>query len=162
GLEQGFTLAASPAPRPMPHKDGEWLRVALTVSEGWRASLRGDQQGAVFERQADGLRLWDDQLGASYARWRTRPARDGLAGRTLSLPVDDAQYVYPLTMDPIITQQQKLVAADAAGHEQFGAAVALSGDTAVIGVPLDDLNGVSNQGSAYVFTRSGAAWSLQQ
>src|SRR5262249_44835812 len=68
GLEQGFTLAASPAPRPMPHKDGEWLRVALTVSEGWRASMRGDQQGAVFERQADGLRLGYDQLVASDAQ----------------------------------------------------------------------------------------------
>jgi hypothetical protein len=67
-----------------------------------------------------------------------------------------------LSIDPILTQQQKLAAADAAALDQFGAAVALSGDTAVVAAPLDDQKGVSNQGSVYVFTRSGAVWTLQQ
>jgi len=69
---------------------------------------------------------------------------------------------YANNIDPLFTQQQKLTAADAAALDQFGAAVALDGDTAVIGAPLDDLKGVSNQGSVYVFLRSGASWSLQQ
>ena len=158
GLEQGFTLAAPPAGK----RQGEWLRVALSVGEGWRASLRGDKQSAFFERQADGLRLGYDQLQTYDAQGRTLPARMELAGDTLALVVDDAQAVYPLTIDPIFTQQQKLTAADAAAGDQFGAAVALSGDTAVIGAPLDDLSGVSNRGSVYVFVRSGTSWSLQQ
>ncbi|MGH9840105.1 MAG: FG-GAP repeat protein, partial [Blastocatellia bacterium] len=158
GLEQGFTLAAPPTPR----QAGEWLRVALSIGDGWRVSLRGDGQGALFERQADGLRLGYDHLLASDAQGRTLPARMELDGGALALLVDDAQAVYPLTIDPILTQQQKLTAVDAAALDQFGAAVALSGDTAVIGAPLDDLKGVGNQGSVYVFTRSGTSWSLQQ
>jgi len=161
GLEQGFTLAAPPAPR----EAGEWLRVALTLGapdSGWRASVRGDGQGAYFERQVDGLRLSYDHLAAFDAQGRALPARMAVAGDTLALLVDDAQAVYPLTIDPLFTQQAMLTAADAAAGDQFGAAVSLSGDTAVIGAPLDDLKGVSNQGSVYVFLRSGTSWSLQQ
>jgi len=135
GLEQGFTLAAPPAGE----RRGEWLRVALTVGNGWRASLRGDRQGAVFERQADGLRLGYDHLAAYDAQGRTLPARMALAGDKLALLVDGAEAVYPLTIDPIITQQRKLTAADGAAGDTFGEAVALSGDTAVIGAQRDDV-----------------------
>jgi FG-GAP repeat len=41
----------------------------------------------------------------------------------------------------------------------FGAALALSGDTLVVGAPLDD-NGAPDVGSAYVFRRIGATWGL--
>ncbi len=44
----------------------------------------------------------------------------------------------------------KLVASDAAAHDQFGFAVALSGDTAVAGSPYDSDTGFGS-GSAYVF-----------
>jgi len=119
--------------------------------------VRGDGQGAVFERQADGLRLGYDQLQAQDAQGRTLPARMELDGGALALLVDDARAVYPLTIDPILTQQQKLTAADGAAVDRFGAAVVLSGDTAVIGASSDDVTG-ADQGSAYVFTRSGAVW----
>ncbi len=87
GLEQGFTLAAPPAR----HEQGEWLRVALAVGDGWRASVRGDQQGAYFERQSDGLRLGYDELLASDAQRRTLPVRMEVEGDSLSLLVDDSQ-----------------------------------------------------------------------
>ena len=58
------------------------------------------------------------------------------------------------------TQQAKLVAADGAPGDYFGYCVAVSGDTALIGAVLDDL-GFTDQGSAYVFTRSGTAWTQQ-
>jgi len=54
----------------------------------------------------------------------------------------------------------KLVADDGATNDFFGFSVALSGDTAVIGVLRDDDNG-NDSGSAYVFTRSGTTWSQQ-
>ena len=54
----------------------------------------------------------------------------------------------------------KLVADDGASNDFFGFSVALSGDTAVIGVLRDDDNG-NDSGSAYVFTRSGTTWSQQ-
>ena len=61
----------------------------------------------------------------------------------------------------ILTQQQKLTAADGAPDDRFGTAVALSGNTAVIGVPQDDVT-FANQGSAYVFVRNGTSWSPPQ
>jgi uncharacterized protein (TIGR03437 family) len=51
-------------------------------------------------------------------------------------------------------EQQKLTG--------VGAFIALSGDTAVIGSPGDDVGNNQGQGSAYVFVRSGAAWLQQQ
>jgi hypothetical protein len=60
------------------------------------------------------------------------------------------------------TFQQKLTAPDAAAGDQFGNAVALSGETALIGAWGDDNAHGAGAGSAYVFLRSGTTWSLQQ
>jgi FG-GAP repeat protein len=60
-----------------------------------------------------------------------------------------------------VSQQAKLTAADGAAFDEFGHSVAVSGDTAVVGVQLDDVGANVNQGSAYVFTRSGSSWTLQ-
>lgn len=59
------------------------------------------------------------------------------------------------------TQQQKLGASDAERDRHFGTSVALSGDTAMIGVPNDHDAGFFS-GSAYVFVRSGSNWTQQQ
>lgn len=56
------------------------------------------------------------------------------------------------------TQQQRLVADDGAFIDFFGSAVALSGDTVVVGAYGDDIGSNVEQGSAYVFTRNGATW----
>lgn len=55
------------------------------------------------------------------------------------------------------TQQAELFATDGAINDQFGCSVSLKGDTALVGAYGHD----SNEGSAYVFTRSGTAWSQQ-
>lgn len=55
------------------------------------------------------------------------------------------------------TQQVKLTAADGAGNDLFGGSVALAGDTALVGAYGDDYE----QGSAYVFARSGASWTQE-
>jgi hypothetical protein len=55
------------------------------------------------------------------------------------------------------TQQKELTASDSAQYDQFGASVTVSGDTAVIGAP-----GKNDQGVAYVFVRSGTEWTQQQ
>jgi uncharacterized repeat protein (TIGR01451 family) len=60
------------------------------------------------------------------------------------------------------TQQQKLTAADGASGDSFGYGVAVSGETALIGAFRDDTPGGMDAGSAYVFVRSGTAWSQQQ
>jgi len=59
------------------------------------------------------------------------------------------------------TQQAKLVAGDGAVGDAFGYSVALNRDTALVGAYGDDVGANSDQGSAYVFTRSGATWTQQ-
>ena len=54
-------------------------------------------------------------------------------------------------------QQAKLTASDGAALDDFGWFTAISGSTAVVGSPFKN----SNTGAAYVFVRSGTAWSQQ-
>jgi len=51
----------------------------------------------------------------------------------------------------------RLMASDGEAFDSFGAGVAVSGDTVVIGAPFDDDAGLDT-GSAYVFVRSGTTW----
>lgn len=51
----------------------------------------------------------------------------------------------------------KLLPSVGAAGDNFGHQVAVSGDTAVVGVPYDDLLG-PDAGAAYVFVRSGTGW----
>jgi hypothetical protein len=56
------------------------------------------------------------------------------------------------------TQQAKLLAADAANNDYAGRAVAISGDTAVIGAAGADDGDNQDLGAAYVYVRSGGTW----
>jgi hypothetical protein len=58
-------------------------------------------------------------------------------------------------------QQAHLTASDGAGDDWFGIAVAISGDTIVVGAGADDVGADAQQGSAYVFVRSGTTWTQQ-
>ena len=60
-------------------------------------------------------------------------------------------------------EQQKLLASDIASNESFGRSVALSsdGNTAIIGADFEDTSPNTNNGAAYVFTRSGSTWTQQ-
>lgn len=58
------------------------------------------------------------------------------------------------------SQQAKLTASDGYGSDYFGYSVSIDGDSAIVGAYLDDDMG-SSSGSAYVFVRSGSAWSQQ-
>ena len=58
-------------------------------------------------------------------------------------------------------QQAELTAADGRAGDKFGIDVDISGETAVIGAFQDDIGASTDQGSAYVFVRSGATWTQQ-
>jgi hypothetical protein len=60
------------------------------------------------------------------------------------------------------TLQQKLTASDGEWGDHFGASVAISDGTLVVGAIADDIDGNDNQGSVYVFTRNGMVWTEQQ
>lgn len=57
------------------------------------------------------------------------------------------------------SQEAKLLAADGAAMDEFGRAVALSGNTALIGAHMHAVGAKAGQGSAYVFVRNGTTWS---
>ena len=54
--------------------------------------------------------------------------------------------------------RQWFSASDGAKGDSFGSAVAIDGDTIVVGVPGDTLGPVEFQGTAYVFVRNGEQW----
>ncbi|MBI1762033.1 MAG: VCBS repeat-containing protein [Acidobacteria bacterium] len=79
-----------------------------------------------------------------------------LCGLTRVLGFDQA----PLQLNGFV-QQARLIANDGEGSDQLGRSVAISGDTVVAGAPGDNIGANANQGSAYVFRRSGATWAQE-
>ena len=72
-----------------------------------------------------------------------------------------AAYVFTRSNNQWI-QQAKLSASDGKAEDTFGGKVALSGDTAVVGVIRDDGDVAGkDSGSAYIFQRTGTSWSQQ-
>lgn len=60
------------------------------------------------------------------------------------------------------SQQAKLHASDPGLMDSFGQGGDIDGDTVAIGAYWDDIGGNGDQGSVYVFTRSGTTWTEQQ
>ena len=80
----------------------------------------------------------------------------------------DAGQVYVFTRSGGIsgskwTIQQKFQGDDTQQLDNFGHAVGISGDgnTAIVGAPLENVSG-TDQGAAYIFTRSNDTWTQQQ
>ena len=69
----------------------------------------------------------------------------------------NAGAAYVFTRDPLSrewSQPIKLTASDGDEDDRFGHSVAVVGDTVVVGAYGDD----GNRGAAYVFTKTGGAW----
>lgn len=74
-----------------------------------------------------------------------------------TVPAAGAAYVFVRTGGAWVLQA-RLVASDGFSFDLFGRAVAIDGDTIVVGAEYDDNTAGIDAGSAYVFTRSGATW----
>jgi sugar lactone lactonase YvrE len=153
GLEQGFTLYRRPA---MDHESGP-LTIALDVTGGLLAEQRGDDDSVVFE-SGKGVVLRYAGLMARDARGQVLPSRVEARGHEIMLIVEDRKAQYPLVVDPTWTQQQTLAAPDGTAYGYFGAAVSVSGDTAVVGA----WGASDTRGTAYVFVNTAGKWILQQ
>ncbi len=81
-------------------------------------------------------------------------------GPTTPSTVPGAAYVFvkPGGNWADMTQTAKLTASDGAVNDRFGISVAISGDIIVAGALFDDIGTNTNQGSAYVFVKSGGGW----
>ena len=155
GLEHGFTLSEPPGAR----QQGVPLRLALQVGAGWQATASED--GKRVALRGAGAVVEYGKLVVSDSEGRNIPARLTVANEQVVIEAEDHDAAYPLTIDPLFTFQQRLQAADGMARDRFGAAVALSGDTVVIGAPMNDVT-QWDQGSAYVFVRQGAMWTQLQ
>jgi hypothetical protein len=131
-----------------------------------------DGAGAAYVSTRTG-EAWAQQallLAADAAPWDAFGAAVAISGDTALVGAPGrangadeeagAAYVFART-DGVWTQQAQLLASDAAALDSFGAAVALSGNTAVIGAPYHTVSGDVEAGAAYVFTRTGATWTEQ-
>jgi hypothetical protein len=160
---------------------------------GWSVSISGDGAYAVIGARVDDVGANTDQgsayifvrSGTSWTQQAKLVASDGAAGDQFGCSVsisadgayaaigafaDDAgansdqgsAYIF-VRSGTSWTQQAKLVASDGAAGDYFGWSVSISGDGAyaVIGAYVDAIGANSNQGSAYIFVRSGASWTQQ-
>ncbi|HAI57744.1 MAG TPA: hypothetical protein DCM04_07360 [Saprospirales bacterium] len=64
--------------------------------------------------------------------------------------------------DPSVwSQEALLLPAGGNALDKIGERVAISGDTVMLGAPLDD-DTATDSGAAYIYTRSGSSWTLEQ
>src|SRR5579871_392822 len=149
GLEQGFTLSAPPA------SGNGVIEIALGVDGALHPKLQSSTEVALLDShdravlRYGGLKAWD-------ARGHALDSRIAVANDVVRLIVDDAAAVYPITIDPTVTQVT-LTASDAASSTRFGQSVAISGTTAVVGAPSSG----GTVGAAYIFISSGGSWQQQ-
>ncbi len=125
-------------------------------------------QGSVYVFTRNGA-TWTQQQhlvasdGAAGDQFGVRVALDGDTAVVGAYIAGNQGSAYVFTRSGTTwTQQQKLVASDGAAGDRFGRSVALDGDTAVVGANRDAVGATGDQGSAYVFTRSGTTWTEQQ
>ncbi len=168
GLEQGWTFSYRPEHS---EKDRELkLRLSVRGNLGARVSEGGARvefltdAGEVATTYA-GLKAWDADGKALAVRFEEN------GKRALMISVDDREAHYPLTIDPV-AQQAYLKASNSEYNDCFGEAVAISGDTVVVGAAYESssatgVNGNQSSnaspasGAAYIFVRSGGVWTQQ-
>lgn len=168
-----------------------WLQQKLTAADGALGDGFGNAValgpdtalvGASFDTigaaQYQGSAYVFVRSGTTWSQQQKLTASDGAMGGMLGYAVSisgdtalvgamgdlsakGAAYVFTRS-GATWSQQQKLTAADGEASDWFGGAVAVAGDTALVAAYGDDVGANANQGSVYVFTRSGSTWSQQQ
>lgn len=139
---------------------------SLIVGAWGDDDLGGSSGAAYVFTRTDGIWTQQQKLIASDGQW------GDFVGVSVSISGDTAiagahgdddagsfsgsAYVYTRT-DGVWTEQQKLEASDAAEDDRFGYAVAVSGETLMVGA-----YGHAGTGTVYVFNRSGNVWTEVQ
>lgn len=155
-----------------------------TGVNGDEANNTAPETGAAYFFTRTGT-TWSQQAYAKVPRINTEPgdafgAAVAMSGNTLvvgapfedssaffvngnqlnnTAPDSGAAYVF-VRSGSMWTQSAYLKATNTSSFSHFGASVAISGSTIVVGAPGDDVGGV-NAGAAYVFIPSGSTWTQQ-
>lgn len=159
GLEQGFTLHASPCAGGAAELSIEMNvegRTAVASTDGKTVVLAGSGLGAPSLRMQD--------LYVHDATGRMLPARFEAAPDRIALRFGVEGAVYPIQVDPLVVSQEAKLLTSTTGYggllEYFGKSVAVDGTTALIGAESDYVT-ASAQGSAYVFRQYPSGWQLE-
>jgi hypothetical protein len=111
------------------------------------------RSGSVWSQQAK-LTASDGARG-DYFGWSVAVSGSTAVAGAFARNADiGAAYVF-LRSGSVWSQQAELTASDGAQDDAFGFSVAIAGSAAVVGLSPSN----SNPGAAYVFLRSGTAWS---
>ncbi len=154
GLEQGFTL-----------KQAVGGDLVLELALSWSAQ----EEGRAVRLTRNGKALHYGALRAVDANGKVLPSRLLVKDGRVRLEVAAEEAAYPVIIDPLLTEEAKLLASDGVTGDDFGSRVALSGDgqTALIGAPgfIGDCDPglfFTPCGAAYVFVRKAGVWVEQQ
>jgi uncharacterized repeat protein (TIGR01451 family) len=153
GVEQGFTMYESPMGE-------DHLVLQLNLATDLEGVLDENGRGLSFPGP-EGQTLRYDHLKVYDANGAELDARMVYEPGQVQILVDDSGAVYPITIDPLIYLEQKVIASDGGSNDYFGQSVALSGNTALVGATSHDVGANTDQGSVYVFVRSGITWTQQ-
>ncbi|MCB9421610.1 MAG: FG-GAP repeat protein [Ardenticatenaceae bacterium] len=160
-LQNSFTQAAQAAPSTPPSA------MSTNSSPNDLASVEWESIQAQILADTSANPLWVQQIkltasdGAAFDYFYTVAVSEdtvvvGAYGDDDNGADSGAAYVYSRN-GTIWIQQAKLTASDGAADDWFGRAVAVSGDTVVVGAVGDDDNG-SSSGSAYIFVKPVGGW----
>ncbi len=171
--------------------NGTWTEQAKLFADdgatydeaGFSVAIEGDTAlvGAPFANSSQGKAYVFTRSGTDWSAEATLAADDGAAsdrfGLAMRVAGDTAIVGSPSATIGTNSDQgaayvfarnagtwsfaTKLTASDGAAYDEFGDAVALDGDTALVGAHFADVGGFSGQGAAYAFVRDADAWSEQ-
>lgn len=182
---QSKLVVSSPARASAKPSDGRGFRSLHEASIATRRAQRSEVSPATLSQEAY-LKAsntgTDDAFGWSIAisgdtavvgAVNEASNATGVNGNATnnSAPFSGAAYVF-VRVAGLWSQQAYLKPSNTGSGDSFGHAVAISGDTIVVGAPYEDSsatgvngNGTNNasaeSGAAYVFVRSGNVWSQQ-
>ena len=149
---------------------GRALKVAMNVRDG-RIALEVDARGATYPIVVDPM-VWSPQGqpflssdGADHDHFGNSIAIVGdtaiIGAPYAGVSGSGATYAFVRTGMSWAQQGPPLSASDGAKGYRFGEAVALSGNTAIIGAPYQKVGANLGQGAAYAFVRTGTSWAQQ-
>lgn len=149
GLEHGLTIPRRPPAR----SSDDALRLEFALAGLKARPAVGARVGAVelVRPEDQAVVLLYDRLAVQDAQGRGLPARLEAVEDRLAMVIDDRGAEYPVSVDPWFSTLEARWAPQIAG---FGRAVALSGDTALVGANFDS-------GSAHVFVRQAGIWASE-
>ncbi|MEZ5477274.1 MAG: FG-GAP repeat protein [Thiolinea sp.] len=163
-LEQWFRLREAPQGK----VGDEPLRLRLALDTDMQTRIQPQQ--LTFSKGSQTVNY--DKFKAWDATGKALDVHFAGAGRQLELVIADAGAVYPLTIDPTVSQAAYIKASNTGAFDQFGWSVSLYDNTLAVGAYNEDSNATgingdqtnnsaSNSGAVYVFVRNGTTWTQE-